>query len=61
MTQQTEFKTFCAHCNKRSVEKAATLAGSVRRATIQCSGIIVEPNGNLKLTRCATGFDAGSE
>lgn len=55
---QPSFRIFCARCGKHHNEKANTIAGAIRKATLECDGIIQTGQGP-KLTRCATGFDMG--
>ncbi len=51
---QNLIETFCARCNKNHVQRATTIAGAIRKATLECNGVIQTSQGP-KLTRCATG------
>lgn len=51
----TPFRSFCARCHKHHNVTAVTLSGAIKKATIECNGIIQTAQGP-KLTRCAPGM-----
>jgi hypothetical protein len=52
MQVQTFNNAFCARCRKPHDVQAKTVSGAIKKATLECNGII-QTSGGPKLTACA--------